>query len=106
MSNTLCIVTNNIPRKLISVYEMTEEERNEFDYIDAEEILSHEFFRYKGQVYDPSEFMCVPTEPDDENELTNPFRKWHGYSSDSFFSGIVIRYTSDMEQVIVGTYYS
>ena len=88
------IITNNQPRNLIYGYELTDSEKEDFDYI--ENIDSHDFFRFKGIVYDPSEFMTSPTiEPD-----------WQGYQSASFFSGIVIRYTDDFEQVVCGTYLS
>lgn len=105
MSDTIRIITNNVPRNLIYGYELGTEEMQEFirvrefDYLTADDFQTHEFFRYKGRVYDPSEFMTLTH--------NHPFPKcWHGYSSDSFFSGILIRYTSDNEQVIVGTYFS
>jgi len=92
------IITNNHPRQLIYGYELTEKEKEDFDYLEDIEI--HDFFRYKGQVYDPSEFMGI------EHNLDPEFSKWEGYSSDSYFSGIVLKYTKDMESVIVGRYLS
>jgi len=88
------IKTNNHFRNLIYGYELTELEKQDFDYID--DIDSHDFFRYKGHVYDPSEFMRTP-------EALEP---WQGYSSDSYFSGVVITYSDDMEQIKIGTYFS
>ena len=88
------ITTNNQPRNLIYGYELTDTEKEDFDYLD--DIDSHDFFRFKGNLYDPSEFMCSPSlEP-----------TWMGVQPDSFFSGVVIRYTDDFEQVVCGTYYS
>lgn len=99
------ITTNNVPRDLVYGYELTPKEREEFDYYDTEELESHEFVRYRGWIYDPSEFMAVPRNtcaPDGIESL----QQWDGYQSDSYFSGIVIRYVDGFERVIVGTYCS
>ena len=100
------ITTNNIPRQQIYGYELTEKERREFDYIDG--IDTHDFFRYKGNVYDPGEFLY----------LRHPYwsfgseipEYWDGISHDSFFSGIVIKYVEDEiwapGSLIVGRYIS
>jgi hypothetical protein len=96
----LTIKTNNIPRQMIYGYQLTEKEKANFDYIDATEFDAHDFFRYRGAVYDPSEFMRVP------EGMFGDGAKWQGYSSDSHFSGVLIRYTDDAESVIVASYYS
>lgn len=95
---TLKVKTNNVPRDLIYGYELSEKELKEFDYIDKDEIGTHEFFRYKGQVYDPSDYMRTgPGELHDAG--------WPIYASDTFFSGTVVKYVDNFERVIVGTYY-
>jgi len=92
------VTTNNVPRDIIYAFELTEQEREQFDYLDWDAIERGEdnanFFRYKGELYDLSEFGVAPSELAD----------WHGYQSDSFFSGLVIRFTDDFEQVTIGTY--
>jgi hypothetical protein len=92
------IKTNNVPRNLLYGYELSKKERKEFDYIDAEYFDGHGFFRYKGEVYDPSDFMRATDIAD--------LKGWDGYASDSYFSGIVIKYVDNFERVIVGTYTS
>lgn len=92
----MTVKTNKHWRNLLYGYELTPEERKDFDYIDPEDFDSHAFFRYRGVVYDPGEFMCCPDD----------LGPWDGYASDTFFSGIVIRYSRDTERVQVGTYYS
>lgn len=92
------IITNNVPRDLIYGFELTAAEREEMDYYSDEEIVGLDFFRYKGQLYDLSEFSRVSEYQDD------PFSDWQGYQSNSYFSGIVVRYTDDIEQIIVGRY--
>ena len=90
------IITNNQPRNLLYGSELTDKQKEDFDYID--DIDSHDFISYKGRIYDPSEFM--------RTEEKGDFAAWQGYSSDSAFSGVLLRYTEDQEQVIMGTYYS
>lgn len=92
------IRTNNVPRELIDGINLTPAEREEFDYhkwpaIDRGD-ESAEFFRYRGQLYDLSQFLRAPGGLDG----------WDGYSADSFSSGLVARYVNDGERVIVGTY--
>ncbi len=97
------IITNNQYRNMIYGYELSDLERADFDYID--DIDSHGFFRYRGAVYDPSEFMATPHNEPARQEL-NELANWDGYQSDSYFSGIVIKYSRDYEQVKIGLYLS
>lgn len=106
MSDTVKVVTNNVPREIIDGYSLTATERAEFDYLDWKAIEdgsdSASFFRYKGQLYDIDEFQPL-------SKLTSaPFNGWHGYLSDSYFSGLLIRFPNiaDFETVIVGRYTS
>jgi hypothetical protein len=100
----LTIITNNVPRNLTDDYELSPEERKEFDYLNWDKIEAGEdsatFFRYKGQLYDLGEFETTRLMPE-----FSPIRKWHGYHSDSFFSGIVVRYANE-DQIVVGRFYS
>ena len=93
------IKTNNKPRPIIYGYELTTQEKQDFDYLD--DIESASFFRYKGQVYYLGDFLIITK--------NMPFYNsgWMGYSPDSFFSGLVIKYSpDDNETVIVGRYAS
>ena len=94
MSN-IKIMTNNVPRQLIYGYELTDKQKQDFDYI--EDIDCHDFVKYKNNIYDLSEFMRI--------ETIDSLKDWHGYSSDSFFSGTLIKYI-DSDTVIMGWYYS
>lgn len=98
---SLIIKTNNQPRSIIYGYELTEKEQAEFDYIN--DIESAQFFRYRGNLYDLGEFMYIDRK---RESLPEGFKHWHGYQSDSFFSGLLVKYTNDDDCVIVGTYYS
>jgi len=105
MADTMTIKTNNVPRDVLFWYELTDAERAEFDYLDSEVAQSDaSFFRYRGVVYDLGEFSRI-----DKTVAPHPQRQgweaWDGYMSDSFFSGILIRYVEDCDRVIIATYY-
>lgn len=95
------IRTNNKPRLIIDACQLTEKERPAFDWIDWSAIDSGNnsayFFRYKGQLYSLDEFLRC-----DQAELRA--KGWHGYSSDSYFSGLLIK-SIDQDHVIVGQYF-
>ena len=103
----ITVITNNAHRDVIYGYELTAEEREQFDYIAWDEPDNdsdvHNFFRYKGELYDLEEFQ--PTTQLHSPE-TKELREWSGYMSDTFFSGMVIRYVENFERVVVGRYYS
>jgi hypothetical protein len=116
----ITIRTNNVPRDVINAWELTAAEQAQFDYLDWEAIEdgrdSAQFFRYRGELYDLSQFSRV-IHPDAQRahpmECSEPaFQGWDGYMSDSFFSGMLIRWAHDenghpdFERVIVGVYCS
>lgn len=99
---TTTIKTNNQPRNLLYWNELTVKEQKDFDYlkVNEEAQANANFIRYHRRVYDVSEFMRI------EHTNKDLFVKWDGYISDSYFSGVLIRYVNDNEQVIVGTFIS
>jgi hypothetical protein len=98
---SMTVKTNNVPRPVIWGFELTEKEAREFDYL--EDVGAAQFVRYRGWVYDLGEFTRIDMR---RERLPAEFEGWHGYQSDSYFSGILIRYSQDFESVVVGTYYS
>jgi hypothetical protein len=56
------------------------------------------FFCYRRFWYHTSDFMRVEHNAD--------LAGWHGYASDSYFSGVLVKLSSDGERVLVGSYYS
>ena len=116
----LTIRTNHHHIPLLSGYELTPKERAELDYIgspddeDAWADATDRFFRYRGSIYDTHEFMrCDPHAPMNQHQTELARKHWDGYASDSYFSGVVIRYTSgpdgtddDMGYVQAGLYMS
>lgn len=92
------IITNNHWRKPVYGFELPEKIRAEFSYLkDLDDLI---FIKYKGE-YLLDEFMRI-----DNTMLlhTQEFKDWQGYMSDSFFSGLLIRYSEDMEEYQIATY--
>jgi hypothetical protein len=97
----LQIRTNNKPREILYWYDLTAKEQAEHDYLDTpEEQDSASFMRYRGWVYYLPDF--VRPAPDAPKSM----RKWHGYSPDSYFSGVLIKYVDDFDRVVAATYFS
>ena len=92
------IITNNHWNDFVYGYELTDTEKADFDYID--EIDSDAYFiRYKGVVYHLEEFMRIEYSPDE-------LKDWDGIHNDTFFSGVLIRISDDVEQYQIATCYS
>lgn len=99
--NGTTIYCNNTPRDIVYWWELTPKEQKEFTYLDDDDRrMDASFFRYRGNVYDLGEFMRV------EKYAPDVFRGYDGYASDSYFSGILVKYAEDNERVIVATYIS
>lgn len=95
----ITVTTNNHRRPIIDGWQLTPAERAEFDYLDWKAIEegtdSASFFRYRGTLYDLSDFR---------ESAPRGIDGWDAFQSDSFFSGIVIRYIQgdDEDEVVVG----
>jgi hypothetical protein len=98
------VTTNNIPRDIIDAYELSTDERAQFDYLKWDDIDagsdSASFFRYRGDLYDLGEFSAWSTTPHDA------LKPWDGYMGETFFSAMVVRYVEGGERVVVGRVYS
>jgi len=93
------IITNKHWRQFKYEYEVPEEELEYYDH------LTEDFGRYDGWIsyrdrwYHVSDFMRL----DDRSPFNN---NWHGYHSDSFFSGVLIELSDCGEMYRIGTYIS
>jgi len=94
------IITNNKPRPLLALYELPEKAQAEFDYVLPDD-GSCRFVKYKGWWHD-----CFDMQRTTDLSFS-PFHYmgWHGIASDSYFSGVLVRFVDD-DQVIVGRYFS
>jgi len=91
------IYTNHHWRKLLYFYELTDKEKRELDWIEDD---TASVFRYRGNVYALDEFMRI------DKTASKEFQDWHGYSSDSYFSGVLVKLSEDGEEYQVAIYIS
>ena len=98
----LTIRTNNHHYELFSLAEadMSDKQRCDFDYIEREESYSLRLFKYRGTWYDTGDMMYVT------DMAPTLMQRYNGYQGDSFFSGVLVRYTNNFETVQVATYLS
>lgn len=89
------IITNNHWNDFLDGFELPESVHSDFDWMD--DIMDGTFIKYRNVFYSLDEFM--------RND-TAGFGTWHGYKSDSFFSGVLIRISDDGEQYQIATYIS
>ena len=114
------VKTNHVPRELMAGYELPGGVlEREFDYLDTDEACSPRFFQYRGSWHDSYEFFPIaPIRAGDHQLMTlrieprSPLLGWDGYQSDSFFSGLVLKWARDdcgqpdWDRIIVGRYFS
>jgi hypothetical protein len=94
------IITNHKFREFLFGCEIADKKvRDEFDWMSDEDFKEASFIRYRKNWYALSEFLCV------QNEATGDFAGWDGYMSDTFYSGVLIKFSSDNEFVKVATFY-
>jgi len=94
------IITNNHFKEILSFFDLTEKEQNEIkDNYDTIEESS--FFRYRGQVYDLNEFMRVNDSLNGQGQ-DHVLYGWDGYHNESFFSSVLVKYSSCTDAVKVG----
>lgn len=85
------IITNNVPRPILYSHDLTRKEQAEMQDLLPNNWEEESYIRYKGQVYPVSDFVrCQHIEG------------WHGFRSDSFFSGLAIKLSDCGDAVTVG----
>lgn len=98
----LKIRTNGHYREILDWSELNEKEQEEYAYLDdtesCEDVNDCSFFRYKNWTYFLGDFMRIGNDA--------PFKGWDGYHSDSFFSGVLVKYSTCGDAVKAATYFS
>ena len=93
----MTITTNNIPRDLLSFWDFSEKDqrtiRSNFDWMDDVE-SENGFFKYKGHIYNLADFMRIS----ERSELMS----WDGSLAQSWSCGVLVKLSSDCEQVTCG----
>ena len=93
----LTILTDNKPRELVALCDLSDKEREDFDYIEGEAAHCPRLVRFRGNWYDVNEYQRC------NGKALN---EWDGNASDSYFSGTLVKYADkSCETVIMGRYY-
>lgn len=92
------IITNNKPRAMHAVADLSERAQADFDYIMGDDRYSPRLVRYLGAWYDVYDSQACGVGFDQ-------FKGWDGIVSETFFSGVLFRF-ADEDQVIVGRYFT
>ena len=94
------VITNHQPRELHTWEDLSEQEREEFNYLDADERLFPRLVKYRGEWYDAMEAEGISM-----NDLTgyrvyptHPLAAWDAISFDTVSSGIVFRLLTREEE--------
>ena len=106
----LRIITNNHTKELLSSSEVpTSVLLDSFEHLVGEmgsDAFIGGFFCYRRQWYHMSDFQALPANISEIWCDDSPMRSWHGYVSDSCFSGVLIRYDEIDDVIQVATYVS
>lgn len=105
------IITNWQARPLFALADMPEKDRKEFDYVDDE--FSVRFARYRGQWIDCNDTQRIEPDTGKAHRMGwamrvhpgSPLCHFDAIISDSYFSGMLVRFSDDRESVIIGRYY-
>ena len=114
----MTIRTNNVPRDVLNAWELTPKERAEFDYLDwtaiEEGSESASFVRYRGELCALDQFVRIGRFGESVGawhhcvHADSPLAAWDGIRTDSYFSGLVLRWAKDewgrldCERVVIG----
>lgn len=92
------VITNNQFREYIYASDVPESViKDQFDWMESPDEWT--FIKYKGYYYTFDDFMPI----DKNNE---ELKDWDGASSDSFFSGVLIKLDETGQGCLMGHYYS
>jgi hypothetical protein len=108
------IITNNVRRQLRCLDELPEKWQREFDYVTDKNYPR--FVLYGNDWYDACDTQAIKVSGEYPSpmgwamyvEPTNILAKWHAIRGDSFFSGMLYRFSEEngYDLVVVGRYYS
>ncbi len=102
------IYGNNQEREVLYFFQLSDKwqaiAKKDFDWIDDSDTCNWDetqFFIYKNQLYCMEDFMRVV------NGSPEFMKKFDGYTNDTYFSGILIKYSEeDSDYIKVYTYYA
>ena len=92
------IYTNNHRHYPVWGCELNQKEKKYWESL-LDNVDDYEFIYYKNNYYLLNDFMRTC-------RMSDEFKGWDGYISDTFFSGVLIKYNAEHESYQLATYYS
>ena len=89
--------TNRRWRDLLSLSDLPELAKKDFDYIGEVDADCARFVRYRGSWLDVFDMVALRDEAD--------FPGWQAHKADSCFSGVIVKFNRGGSRVQVGTYF-
>lgn len=87
------IITNNQKRELIYGYQLTEKEKQDFDWLD--DIDSEQFVQYQGMIIHIEEFVRLSGDSEESKA------GWHGVHGLNAFCGVLVKLIGN-DRIVVG----
>lgn len=84
------VTSNNKRRPLVSIQEIPEADRDDFDYMPIDEYEDRRLFSYRGSWYDWHEFQAI--QDTSTPRFTLLAQGWDGIMYDSAFSAVLVKY--------------
>jgi len=91
------IITDNKWKNFLYGDEVPKKVLDDYDWLDGE-AKQDGWIKYKGEYYHISDFIYTVRIPEPK------LKSWDAYKSDSYFSGIVIKLSPDIQQYKIGLY--
>ena len=82
----------------ISWYDLPEKVKGDFDYLENDQKMDERFIKYKGYYYDSYDMMGC-------NGIVD-MGDWDAYHGESYFSGILLKYSHVDDCYRMASYYA
>jgi hypothetical protein len=102
------VVNISEPLEIIDACMLTEQEREQFDYLDwaaiDDGLDSASFFRHYGEAHDLGEFSRIWGMNREGDTRPEWMGDWDGHRADSYFSALVVRFVDEDGQRAEGEF--
>ena len=100
MRDMMEIKTNNEYQEIKYSNEVPQDVLDDYDWLEEED-KAIGWVNHKDTWYHTSDFMVI-----NKTDPNQPFNDWDGYHSDSYFSGVLIKFSNCGDCAKMGTYMS
>jgi len=104
--NELEIMTNHHWKEILYGHEVPQKVLDDYDWLEEED-KAYGWVKYRRTWYHLSDFMNLHNKVHNPHfDNNHPFAEWDGYHGDSFFSGVLIKFSDCGDSVKMATYFS